>query len=341
MKLDKQKGFSIIELMVAMVIGLVLMAGAISIFFSSRVTFSTNEHMARLQENGRVALDLVTHDIRSAGYSGCSRGVPFNNVLNTPTGVFWDYISPVMGSEWTGANTWAPALGIALVPAPVNQSDVIVVRAIQRDARESRLATDLATLTSDLVVVSEPNFTDGGIYLLSDCNATTVFQGGWTSGTPNGTMTHAAGGTTPGNSSADIGYLYQSGARIVPLETVIYWVGIDPVANEPGLYRQVGTAAPQLIIEGVQAMQVSYGEDTDGGRIVDVYRAANAVVNWNAIISVNVSLLIRSEEWGTTPDANTYTLLPVVDGGVTVAAANDRRKRLVFTTSIALRNRAW
>ena len=93
----KQKGFSVIELMVAMVIGLVLMAGALSIFFSSRVTFSTNEHMARLQENGRVALDLVTHDIRSAGYNGCSRGVPFNNQLNTSGALLWNYVAPVRG----------------------------------------------------------------------------------------------------------------------------------------------------------------------------------------------------------------------------------------------------
>ena len=88
-------------------------------------------------------------------------------------------------------------------------------------------------------------------------------------------------------------------------------------------------------------MQVSYGEDTDGDRIVNFYRHANAVVNWNAIISVNVSMLMRSEQWGTNRDNKTYTLLSATTGGVTVAAANDRRQRMLFTTSIALRNRAW
>jgi type IV pilus assembly protein PilW len=341
MIVQKQRGFSVIELMVAMVIGLVLLAGALSIFFSSRVTFSTNEQMSRIQENGRVALDLVTHDIRSAGYNGCSRGVPFTNALNAPTSLRWNYTVPVQGAEWTGPGTWAPALGVTLTPASVNQSDVIVVRAIQRDARESRLVSDLATLTSALTVVNEPTFTTGRAYLISDCNAASVFQGAWTAGTPNGTMTHAAGGSGPGNLSAELGYLFQAGARIVPLETVIYWVGVDPVTTEPALYRQIGTATPQLLIEGVQAIQISYGEDTNGDRIVNFYRAANTVVNWNAIISVNVSLLMRSEEWGTNRDNRTYAMLPATDGGLTIAAANDRRQRMLFTTSIALRNRAW
>lgn len=341
MIVKNQKGFSVIELMVAMVIGLVLMAGALSIFFSSRVTFSTNEQMARLQENGRVALDLVTHDIRSAGYNGCSRGVPFTNALNSPTNVRWNYVVPVQGSEWTGTGSWAPALGASLSPVSVEQSDVIVVRAIQRDARESRLVNDLTELFDPLTVVNETTFASGRAYLISDCNAASVFQGTWTANTPNGTMTHAAGGTGPGNATADLGYLFQAGARIVPLETVIYWVGVDAVTTEPGLYRQVGPAAPQRLIDGVQAMQISYGEDTTGDRIVDFYRHANAVVNWNAIISVNVSLLIRSEEWGTNRDNKTYAMLPVSAGGVTVAAVNDRRQRMMFTTSIALRNRAW
>ena len=59
------RGFSLIELMVSIVIGLILVAGILSIFFSSRVTYTSNEKTARLQENGRVALDNLAHDLRS------------------------------------------------------------------------------------------------------------------------------------------------------------------------------------------------------------------------------------------------------------------------------------
>ena len=56
MNLHKQKGFSLVELMVSVTIGLILLAGVVSIFVSSRVTFSTNERTARLQENGRIVV---------------------------------------------------------------------------------------------------------------------------------------------------------------------------------------------------------------------------------------------------------------------------------------------
>lgn len=345
MNVQKQKGFSLVELMVSITIGLILLAGVLSIFFSSRVTFSTNERTARLQENGRVALDLVTHDIRSAGYQGCARGVPINNRLVTPTSTTWNYIFPVQGSENT-AGTLSPtlaALGVTLSPTVVNDSDVIVVRAATRDGRSTRLETSMAALTDTLTVLNTGTGTLGaGIYMISDCNAADIFQvTAYAAGTPNSTMAHATGAGTPGNAFADLGYLYQAGARIVPLQTIIYYVGLEPVTNEPALYRQVGTDASQLLIEGVQALQISYGEDTDNDRVANLYRSADTVVNWNNIISVNLSMLIRSEEYGTNTDPKQYTLLTTAVGGAVLGAYNDRRQRMMFTTTAALRNRAW
>ena len=99
MKAKLQSGFSIVELMVSIMLGLILMAGILSIFFSSKVTYFANEKTARLQENGRVALDFVTHDIRASGYGGCARGVPFTSTLNTPTALLWSYAFPLQGFE--------------------------------------------------------------------------------------------------------------------------------------------------------------------------------------------------------------------------------------------------
>ena len=107
------------------------------------------------------------------------------------------------------------------------------------------------------------------------------------------------------------------------------------------LYRQTGAVQPaDLLIEGVQALQISYAEDTNGDRIADVYRAASAVANWDNVMSVSLAMLIRSEEQGTDVDTKTYQLLPAAAGGVSLGPCNDRRMRMVFTTTIALRNRA-
>ena len=64
-----QLGLSLIELMVAMALGLLLMTGVIQVFLSSRQTYAANEAMGRLQENGRFALEFVARSARLAGYT--------------------------------------------------------------------------------------------------------------------------------------------------------------------------------------------------------------------------------------------------------------------------------
>jgi type IV pilus assembly protein PilW len=65
-----QKGFSIIELMIAMTLGMMLITAVISIFLSSNKNFSQNDRYARLQENGRFALRLVTKELTMANFWG-------------------------------------------------------------------------------------------------------------------------------------------------------------------------------------------------------------------------------------------------------------------------------
>jgi len=67
-----QKGLTIIELMVAMVLGLLLMAMAIHIFVGSRDTYRYNSNLARLQENGRFAFEQISRVVRMTGYQGDS-----------------------------------------------------------------------------------------------------------------------------------------------------------------------------------------------------------------------------------------------------------------------------
>jgi type IV pilus assembly protein PilW len=68
----RQLGVSLIELMVAMVIGLFLILGAVTVFSQSRSTYRTAESVARLQEIGRLAMDVVETDVRMANFWGMS-----------------------------------------------------------------------------------------------------------------------------------------------------------------------------------------------------------------------------------------------------------------------------
>lgn len=343
MNLSRQRGVSLIELMVSITIGLILIAGVLSIFFSSKVTYFTNEKTARLQENGRVALDLVVHDIRSSGYMGCARAVPFSSTLNTPNSMLWNYAIPLQGYESDNTSTWAPAIAAGtLNPAPIVASDVIVTRAPVRDSRAMLVESDLASLTSSPEILDVPDITPGMIMMITDCMASTVFQvTGYTSADPVGTIDHAAGGANPGNSTDDLNNMYLTGSRVTQLQTVIYYLANDPVSGEPSLYRQTGSTQPaDMLIDGIQAMQLAYAEDTNGDRVADVYRPANLVANWDNVLSVTVSMLIRSREEGLDVDSKQYTLLTPALGGRTFGPFNDRRMRMVFTTTIALRNRA-
>ena len=93
------------------------------------------------------------------------------------------------------------------------------------------------------------------------------------------------------------------------------------------------------LVEGVEDMQVSYGEDTDGDRTADVYRDANAVFDWSAVVSTRIHLLLRSND-------NNLSVAPMdyIFNGATVAGASlpasDRFLRREFTATVTVRNRA-
>jgi type IV pilus assembly protein PilW len=340
MRMTKQQGLSLVELMVAMALAVLLMAGVLSIFQSSKVTYLTNEKTSRLQENGRVALELMVHDLRSAGYTGCARDTAFTSTLNDSADVLWNYAQPVQGFESQGDGSYVPVLTLALNPAPLPESDVLVVRMPVRDRPALRMVADLASATdSPQVPTGFGPPPDDQVMLITNCEASTVFQvSGWTVGAPNDSVLHAAAGASPGNATADFGFQYLTGARLFPLDTVTYWVAND--GTGPALWRSMGDGPAEMLVEGVEAFQVAYGEDTDADRIANDYFAADEVADWDGIISVNLALLLRSEESGVERDLATYQLLEPALGGMTVDPVDDRRQRMLFSTTAALRNRA-
>jgi prepilin-type N-terminal cleavage/methylation domain-containing protein len=72
-------GFTLVELMVAVTIGLIILAAVSQIFVTSRLSYKLEENLARVQENGRFAMEFLSRDLRMAGYAGC---VNVNQALN-------------------------------------------------------------------------------------------------------------------------------------------------------------------------------------------------------------------------------------------------------------------
>ena len=66
-----QVGMTLIEIMIALLIGAFLVGGVLQIFINTKQSYRMAENFSRFQENGRLALDLIGRDVRVAGYWGC------------------------------------------------------------------------------------------------------------------------------------------------------------------------------------------------------------------------------------------------------------------------------
>jgi len=345
----RSRGFGVVELMVAMAISLLLLSGVISIFVSSKSSYETNERLSRIQENGRFALNSIMTDLRASGFVGCARQPTYlSTSLNNATTLQWNFLAgPVTGFQATGASTWSPAMD-ASIPSPLSGSDVVVVRAPVRERVALPLTTDIGAATNTLQVAagSTNGVATGDIVLAYSCEAISVFQvSGYASGT--GVISHVANATgqVPGNANNTVNYSYRRDVTyVVPVETVAYFVApssrvgdaSDPApAGTTSLWRRRGLNAAEELVEGIEQFQVQYGVDTNGDVIVDEYRTADNVTDWNDVISVSVALLARAiDEYGADTDRRSYNLL-----GVTVAGPGDRRLREVFTATASIRNR--
>jgi type IV pilus assembly protein PilW len=338
-------GFTIVELMVAMAISLLLLGGVVTLFTSSKTTYERVERLSRIQENGRFALDAIVRDIRSAGYLGCSRPTILKNTLLTATELAWDFDNAILGYNYASGTTWSPALPTSMTSAAntaLNGSDAVVLRvpAAADTSATLRLTDKMTSKTGTLSIAPVAGTATapvkvGDVVMLADCHARAVFEiTDYTKTT--GVIDHrgppVAG--TPGNATDDLDHAFEANSQLVPVRTVAYYIGTS--GGRTGLWRISGAGVPEELVEGVERMELRFGEDTSGDRIADVYSSANAVTNWTNVITVSVALLVRSpDEYGTERDAKTYTLLDN-----TFTAPSDRHLRQIFATTATLRNRA-
>lgn len=82
----RMAGLSMIELLIAMVMGLTLTAGVMQVYVGNTQTERDQEARARMQENGRFAVSYLAHELRMAGYLGCLATIDENSINNTLDG---------------------------------------------------------------------------------------------------------------------------------------------------------------------------------------------------------------------------------------------------------------
>jgi len=355
--MHRQRGLSLVEIMVALAVGVVLLTGVIQIYASTKATYRMQDNLARLQENGRFALSFLTRDVRMAGYHGCTNFGPITNTLNNAASLQYDFTIGLTGFNDVGASPPAMLSGAGVVPAA--GTDVIVIRRNSDEPLRVVKNNSSAQLFVETLSQVPGGCADGtdkvsglcasDILMVSDCMKSRVFQAGnlQVTGTPPDlNITHPSSGT-PGNAlpswggaSAPADEQFSDDAEIVRIGTYAYFISNKVVngATMPVLNRFDGGQVFELV-EGVEDMQISYGEDTDGDRTADAYRDADAVFDWSAVVSARIHLLLRT-------NANNLSSAPLdyIFNGATVAGASlatsDRYLRREFTATVTIRNRA-
>lgn len=347
-----QKGMTLIEILIAMLMGIFLLAGVLQIFLNTKQTYRMQEGLSRLQENGRFAMEFISQDVRMAGFFGClSNNFNIANVeneLNDQTNFAWDISTPLMGYD-NITNSFA------VISNVVVGTDVIAMRGLFGDgvpliapySDSSQMFVDPA-FNADCPSGSATTCHEGEILMVTDCTQGTIFQATNTTNIGGGTgvnVVHSANNTfTPGNDSPPtFNKSYGPGSQIAKLNTYAYYIRLNP-GNQPALYRSELTTSgnatnamsAQELVEGIEDMQIVYGVDTDADGTPNAYLTANDVTaaNWARVVSVRISLLAR-----TIDDNLSASAVPYDYNGISDITPGDRRLRRAFTTTIALRNR--
>jgi type IV pilus assembly protein PilW len=263
-RLARSRGFSMIELMIALTIGLIIVAAMLQNLTVASGSNRTNARVAEFQGNGRFATDFLRREIQHAGFAGVS----WTQLTNLGATGTTDYgcgagFAANIAQPIFGANDTNPFSGSCIPAASYARGDILVLRRADLDAIPAAAALSANNL-----------------YFRSEYLQGSVFLG----------PTRPAGLQSP---VAD--YL---------LHTDVYYVSpwTSSAAESPqvpALYRMTlgpgPLMTPQLVASDIENMQVQYGVSTPAGmRFYDA--SALPASLWTSVVAVRLWLLARSTD---------------------------------------------
>lgn len=296
----RQRGFSLVELMIALLLGTLVIAAAGGIFIANRQTFRSTDNLGRVQEGMRTAFELMARDIREAAGNPCSNSVPLANVINNPASRWWTGLQNWgVGMRGYAANTAFADAGFGTGAAQrLAGTDAIELFASESPVRMVT-AHNPGGATMTLSTASH-GFSSGDIALVCSPRQAALFQISSVSGN---TIGHAAGGT-PGNCTASLGVPVNCGGGMayqfsVPntvlarMHAARWYVANNP-AGRPSLYQQRlagGAVAAQEVVEGVRDLEFRYLL-RDSNSYVDAAAVGGA---WDQVVAVRILAEIEGE----------------------------------------------
>lgn len=373
--MKQPRGYSMIELMVAITLAIVVTDAAVSLFIANKNTASTTGAIASVSDNGRFALNVIVQSVRSGGYMACDAindlhsfyaPVPAffkqRNVMPAgATAVQNNYQFAFGGYEGAGSGQGgAVALAALPVAADTTSGDWLAAGGGGLDPLLIANSVLLPGVLrgSDVLVVRETLPQTRSMY------STALYTAGTNTITVNDTsslvgitLPHAAvisncsfsaafqltsiTAGTPGTLTmgASLPINMDPYVAVTPVDTVIYYIGKGR-DNDGALYAwHDDTGVSIELVPDVENMQILYGIAPATPNLATAYVTADQVPDFNRVISVKVALLLVSPPGAAAVQipaaAPTFALL-----GTTVTAPRDARLRKVFDIAITARNAA-
>ncbi len=314
---DAVGGLTLVELMIALMLGLLVVGSASAIFISNRQTYRATEGLGRVQENGRMAFELLSRDLREAGSTPCGnpdhhpleplKPLKIVNVLTNPTGQWWtNWNNGIVGYDGTipvgsPANRVAGTDAIDLMGADNSSSAVV--------------ASHDPTSVAITLNTAAHGFTASDLAIICDWSQATLFQ---VTGVSGAVLQHNNSGT-PGNCSRGLGFSpvavcsvtgitkqygpnsldTNASATVVRMQPMRWFVGTTGTGGR-SLFRStivntggVLTVRNQEIAEGVNDMELQYLLRGAGGYVDATAVPAN---RWNDVAAVRVTLDMLSAD---------------------------------------------
>lgn len=337
--LYSQKGFSLIELMVALTVSMILMAGLTTMVVNTNKSYAELSKASAQLENGRYAMQLLKEEIQHAGYYGLY--TELNEV-------------PAAGAQpdpcQTGDSDLVDGLPLPVqgYDAPAGTTLTCLADANHLDDTDILVLRRTATTTTDFTALAA-----GQVYL----------QSNWV----KMTLGEATGASDANFNTSDLRLIDGSDSVIREYQVAIYFISPcsvmggatctaasdngNPVPTLKRLILSVAGGNPDFIleplVEGIENLQIDFGVDTDNNGTPDAYRT-NPTLARNDIddvdddekmVALRVHILARNtritENYS---DQKTYILGQ--PGGVpnTIGPIGDAYKRHVFSSLVRVTN---
>lgn len=190
---NSQSGFSLLEMLLAMALGLIVVTGIVQLFIGNSQSAAVIGGQARLQENARFAFEFLSSAARRAGYFGCIRDDQtrvwglVGNPVQLPE---YNVDQSVGGFNANGDGTWTPSQlnlpggtpGNTNAGAGINiggidpGSDIVVFRNLRQPTQ--RLTQTMQPLDDAVITApgGDPGFAQDDVVMIADCEQSVVFR---------------------------------------------------------------------------------------------------------------------------------------------------------------------